>query len=56
MLQKTTVENLAAMEGQFETEKNAGLTIGGIPDVQKEETPYGIQIPGLLSYLAHGRF
>jgi cytochrome bd ubiquinol oxidase subunit I len=47
---------LAAMEGQFETEKNAGLTIGGLPDVDKEETPYGVQIPGLLSYLAHGDF
>jgi cytochrome bd ubiquinol oxidase subunit I len=47
---------LAAMEGQFETEKGAGLTIGGIPDVQKEETNYGVQIPGLLSFLAYGDF
>jgi cytochrome bd ubiquinol oxidase subunit I len=47
---------LAAMEGQFETERNAGLTIGGIPDVENETTNYGIQIPGLLSYLAHGSF
>jgi cytochrome bd ubiquinol oxidase subunit I len=47
---------LAAMEGQFETERNAGLTIGGIPDTENEVTNYGIKIPGLLSYLAHGDF
>jgi cytochrome bd ubiquinol oxidase subunit I len=47
---------LAAMEGQFETERNVGLTIGGIPDVENEVTNYGIQIPGLLSFLAYGDF
>jgi cytochrome bd ubiquinol oxidase subunit I len=47
---------LAAMEGQFKTERNAALTIGGIPDVEKQEMNYGIQIPGFLSYLAYGDF
>jgi cytochrome d ubiquinol oxidase subunit I len=49
-------EKLAAMEGLFHTEKNAGLTIGGIPDVKNEETNLGIKIPGLLSFLAYGDF
>ncbi len=49
-------EKLAAMEGLFHTEKGAGLTIGGIPDVQKEETNLGMKIPGLLSFLAYGDF
>ncbi len=49
-------EKLAAMEGLFNSEKNAGLTVGGIPDVQSEETKLGIKIPGLLSFLAYGDF
>ncbi len=47
---------LAAMEGLFDTGKNAGLTIGGIPDVENKKTDFGIKIPGLLSFLAHGDF
>jgi cytochrome bd ubiquinol oxidase subunit I len=47
---------LAAMEGQFETEKGAGLTIGGIPDEEAMETKFGIQIPKALSFLAYGDF
>lgn len=45
---------LAAMEGQFRTEKPAGLRIGGLPDEDARETPYAIEIPRLLSILAHG--
>lgn len=45
---------LAALEGQFETEMRAPLRIGGWPDVDRRVTPYAIEIPGLLSYLAHG--
>jgi cytochrome d ubiquinol oxidase subunit I len=44
----------AALEGQFDTESNAGLRIGGIPDPEDRETRYAIEIPGLLSFLAHG--
>jgi cytochrome d ubiquinol oxidase subunit I len=45
---------LAAMESLFKTSKPAALVIGGIPDEKKEEVKYGIHIPHLLSFLAHG--
>jgi cytochrome d ubiquinol oxidase subunit I len=45
---------LAAFEGQFETETSAGVRIGGIPDVEKRETNYAIEIPYGLSILAYG--
>jgi cytochrome bd ubiquinol oxidase subunit I len=45
---------LAAFEGQFETVKGAGLKIGGIPDEEKRETNYAIEIPYALSILAYG--
>ena len=55
-LAKTVAKNqpvkLAAMEGQFETETGAPLRIGGIPDEEKRETPYAIEIPYALSFLA----
>jgi cytochrome d ubiquinol oxidase subunit I len=43
----------AAIEGLFETTDNAPLTIGGWPDPETRETQFGIEIPGLLSFLAH---
>lgn len=43
---------LAAMEAHFETEKGAGLWLGGIPNKEKREVKFGIQIPYLLSLLA----
>lgn len=43
---------LAAMEGQFRTERGAPLRIGGIPDAEGERTRYAIEIPGGLSLLA----
>jgi cytochrome bd ubiquinol oxidase subunit I len=45
---------LAAMEGQFRTEKGAPLRIGGIPDESRRETRYAIEIHGGLSWLAYG--
>jgi cytochrome d ubiquinol oxidase subunit I len=45
---------LAAMEGQYPTERAAPLHIGGIPDHQAQETRYAIKIPGGLSWLAFG--
>jgi cytochrome d ubiquinol oxidase subunit I len=51
---KTQRAKLAAMEGQFKTEKRAPLRIGGIPDVQARETRYAIEIPAGLSILAYG--
>lgn len=53
---KTQPVKLAAMESQFETETHAPLRIGGIPDEATGETRYAIEIPSLLSFLAHGRF
>jgi cytochrome d ubiquinol oxidase subunit I len=45
---------LAAMEGQFVTERRAPLRIGGLPDVDARETRYAIEIPGALSFLTLG--
>ncbi len=47
---------LAAMEGQWETERGAPLRIGGIPDEEAEVTRYAIEIPNALSFLAHSDF
>ncbi len=52
----TQPAKLAAMEGQWETEKGAPLRIGGWPDAQAEETRWAIGIPKALSFLAHGDF
>jgi len=43
---------LAALEGQFETERGAPLRIGGIPDVASRTTRYAIEVPKGLSLLA----
>jgi cytochrome d ubiquinol oxidase subunit I len=43
---------LAAMEGQFRSERGAPLRIGGWPDAEAEETPYALEIPKGLSLLA----
>ena len=42
----------AAMEGQFKTESNAPLRIGGWPDLENRETRWALEIPGGLSFLA----
>jgi cytochrome d ubiquinol oxidase subunit I len=47
---------LAAMEGQWETERGAPLRIGGIPDEKAEKTRYAIEIPKALSFLVHFDF
>lgn len=47
---------LAAMESLFKTSKPAEIIIGGIPDVENEKVNYGIHIPKMLSFLAHGDF
>lgn len=43
---------LAALEGQFRTQRGAPLRIGGFPDPTARETRWAIEIPGLLSFLA----
>src|SRR5919202_2029871 len=49
---KTQPAKLAAMEGHFETQRGAPLNIGGIPDPTTGTTPYALQIPKGLSFLA----
>jgi cytochrome d ubiquinol oxidase subunit I len=43
---------LAALEGQFETERGAPLRIGGLPDAERMETRLALEIPRGLSILA----
>lgn len=51
---QTQPVKFAAMEGQFKTEKNAPMRIGGWPDEEAGETKYAIEIPGGLSFIATG--
>jgi cytochrome d ubiquinol oxidase subunit I len=44
---------LAAAESLFETQAGAPFLIGGFPDVETGTVRYGIEIPRLLSLLAH---
>ncbi|MFA5787156.1 MAG: cytochrome ubiquinol oxidase subunit I [Actinomycetota bacterium] len=44
---------LAALEGQWETQRRAPLRLGGIPNSNNETTPYAIEIPGALSFLVY---
>ena len=52
---KRQPEKLAAMEAQFHTEFGAGLLIGGIPNLEEQRVSLGLEIPGLLSWLTHGK-
>ena len=45
---------LAAMEGQFATERGAPLRIGGWPDEEARTTRFALEVPGALSLLAFG--
>ncbi len=47
---------LAAMEAHFKTEEAASLIIGGIPDEETQTVKHKIELPGMLSFLAHGDF
>lgn len=50
---ETQPVKLAAMEGQWETERGAPLRIGGWPDAKAEKTRMAIEVPYLLSVLAY---
>ncbi len=52
---KLQPEKLAAMEGHFETTTHAPLKLFGIPDVENERFYFAIEMPPLLSVLAHGK-
>lgn len=60
LLAKAVAKNqpvkLAALEGHFHTESAAPLRIGGLPDPRQRETPYAIEIPYMLSFLAYADF
>ncbi|WP_439698104.1 cytochrome ubiquinol oxidase subunit I [Mucilaginibacter sp. AW1-7] len=47
---------LAAMEAYFHTQEYSPLVIGGIPDTAAKKVNYGLEIPGLLSFLVHDDF
>jgi len=47
---------LAAMESYFHTQPYSPLVIGGIPDTAAKKIKYGIEIPGLLSFLVNDNF
>lgn len=47
---------LAAMEALYKTEKPAPLIIGGIVDEKNKTVSNYIELPGALSFLAHGDF
>jgi cytochrome d ubiquinol oxidase subunit I len=49
---RTQPEKLAALEGQFHTERGAPLRLGGLPDPRAGETRFALEIPRGLSLLA----
>jgi cytochrome d ubiquinol oxidase subunit I len=49
-------EKLAAMEAHFETGRCAPLRLGGIPDEDRRELRYSLEIPCALSVLAGNSF
>ncbi len=53
-LHNNTPVKLAAAEGLFETQANAPLAIFGIPDPEANRVVGGLELPGLLSWLATG--
>ncbi|MEC2072374.1 cytochrome ubiquinol oxidase subunit I [Alkalihalophilus marmarensis] len=54
MLHEEIPVKLAAAEGLFETQDNAPLAILGTPDPEAGRVIGGIEIPGMLSWLATG--
>ncbi|MBK0378717.1 cytochrome ubiquinol oxidase subunit I [Mucilaginibacter segetis] len=51
---KTQPAKLAAMEAHFNTERNAPLIIGGIPDEKNKKVDYAVKLPGMLSLMING--
>jgi cytochrome d ubiquinol oxidase subunit I len=47
---------LAAMEGLFHSAAPAALSLGGWPDQEQAVMHGAIELPGMLSFLAHGDF
>jgi cytochrome bd ubiquinol oxidase subunit I len=53
---KNQPAKLAAMESYFHTQQYSPLVLGGIPDTLHKKVNYGIEIPGLLSFLVNDNF
>jgi cytochrome d ubiquinol oxidase subunit I len=57
LLGRTVAQNqpakLAAFEGQFQTERGAGLNLGGLPVPGREHAVLNLRIPDALSVLAY---
>jgi cytochrome d ubiquinol oxidase subunit I len=51
---KNQPEKLAAFEGRYETRTNAPLAMLGWVDEQNQRFLFHVEIPGMLSWLAHG--
>jgi len=47
---------LAAMEAYFHTQNPAPFLVGGIPDQKEQRVKYGVEVPGMLSFLVHDSF
>ena len=54
LVARTQPAKLAAMEGQYRTERGAPLRLGGLPDDEARETRWAIEVPHGLSFLAFG--
>ncbi|MEQ1506942.1 MAG: cytochrome ubiquinol oxidase subunit I, partial [Myxococcota bacterium] len=53
-LAHTQPVKLAALEGLWDTTRRAPFTVGGWVDEAAETTRYGLELPGLLSFVATG--
>jgi cytochrome bd ubiquinol oxidase subunit I len=57
LLKHTQPAKLAAMEAHFVTKPGStGLYVFGHPDEKEQRVKYGLEIPGMLSFLVHGNF
>lgn len=54
LLYRTQPAKLAAMEAHFETRTHAPLLVLGWPDPEARTVRYGLELPGMLSFLATG--
>jgi cytochrome d ubiquinol oxidase subunit I len=52
---RTQPAKLAAFEGLYKTTANAPLSLLGLPDDSLQATRFSVAVPGLLSFLVHGR-
>lgn len=53
---KNQPAKLAAMEAHFKTQTYSPLIIGGVPDTEKQEVKYAVELPGMLSLMVNDKF